>query len=306
VAAAGMTMMAVSIFGLALFDSWWLLLLAAVAVGASGGLADAGVHGIAAKATNPATAVARLNVAFALGAVIGPAWAGVVLEFLEWRWLVFTGIGGVIAAVAVTLWTAPEPLRLPSDTPAPRSFGAIPIATLAIGCLLFLYVGAEVGLGAWTTAFTRRAADTSLLAGALVTSGYWAALFFGRLANGFAIDRGYDPARILLASILGAGAGCLVLVAGGHLLVVGAAGAFVAGFFFGPIWPCSMALALRDGNDSTPAMLVTVGNGGAIALPWLQGRILVEGGTRAGMGLSVLLCGAMLAIALAIGRKRPT
>ncbi len=299
VAAVGMTAMAATMLGLAVFDNWWLLLVAAVFVGASGGLADSGTHGIAAKALNPARAVARLNVAFALGAIIGPAVAGVVLQFLEWRWLVFSAIALAAAVVAVALWTAPEPLRLPSAAPAPRSLGAIPVAALAMGLLLFLYVGAEVGLGAWTTAFTRRAADASLLAGALVTSSYWAALFFGRVANGYALDRGRDPARILLLSIVGAGIGCLVLVAGGQLLAVGAAGAFLTGFCFGPIWPSSMALALRDGNDNTPAMLVTVGNGGGILLPWVQGKILVEGGTRAGMTMSALLCVGMLALALA-------
>ncbi|MCA9854509.1 MAG: hypothetical protein KC482_13115, partial [Dehalococcoidia bacterium] len=149
------------------------------------------------------------------------------------------------------------------------------------------------------------AADTSLLAGALVTSGYWAALFFGRLANGAAIDRGQDPARILLLSIVGAGAGCLVLVAGGHVLALGTAGAVLTGFCFGPIWPSCMALALRAGNDATPAMLVTVGNGGAITLPWIQGRVLVEGGTRAGMSVTAILCAGMLAIAMVARRQAP-
>ena len=305
VTAVGATAMACSMVGLALLDGWWLLLLAAVAVGAGGGLVDAGVHGVAAKTTHPARAVARLNVAFAVGAVIGPVWAGVVLEFLEWRWLAFSGIGAVTAGVALALWTAPEPLRPTFGTRAAPSFGAVPLVVLAMAGLLFLYVGAETGLGAWTTAFTRWAADTSLLAGALVTSGYWAALFFGRLANGAAIDRGQDPARILLLSIVGAGAGCLVLVAGGHVLALGTAGAVLTGFCFGPIWPSCMALALRAGNDATPAMLVTVGNGGAITLPWIQGRVLVEGGTRAGMSVTAILCAGMLAIAMVARRQAP-
>jgi DHA1 family inner membrane transport protein len=303
VAAAGMAAMSVAMLGFGLFDMWPLLLAVAVVVGASGGLADAGTHGIAATATRPAVAVSRLNVAFALGAIVGPAWAGVVLQFLEARWLVFAGAGAVAALVAVALFTADDTLRPPGEAPPQLQFGRVPAMALAMGGLLFLYVGAEIGLGAWTTAFTRRAADASLLAGALVTSGYWFALFLGRVANGMLIDRGWDPARVLVAAIAGAGAGSLVLVAGGHLLAVGAAGAFIAGFCFGPVWPCAMAIALRTGNASTPAMLVTTGNGGGIILPWIQGRVLVDGGTRAGMGMSATLCAGMLAIALAAGRR---
>jgi hypothetical protein len=65
-----------------------------------------------------------------------------------------------------------------------------------------------------------------------------------------------------------------------------------------------MAVALRSGNQSTPAMLVTIGNGGGIVLPWLQGRILVDGGTRAGTGMSAVLCAGMLGVAL-LARRRP-
>ena len=45
-----------------------------------------------------------------------------------------------------------------------------------------------------------------------------------------------------------------------------------------------------------PAMLVTTGNAGAIMLPWLQGRILVEAGTRAGMGMTAVLVGGPVAL----------
>ena len=304
IAAAGMAAMAVAMLGFALLDRWPALLAAALLVGAAGGFADAGTHGIAARATRPAIAVSRLNVAFALGAIVGPAWAGATIQFLDARWLVFSGISVVIALVAIALATAPEPLRPPNEQPPQLQFGRVPVMALAMGGLLFLYVGAEIGLGAWTTAFTRRAADASLMAAALVTSGYWAALFLGRVANGLLIERGWDPSRILIASILGAGAGSLVLVAGGQLLAVGATGALIAGFCFGPVWPCAMAVALRSGNQSTPAMLVTIGNGGGIVLPWLQGRILVDGGTRAGTGMSAVLCAGMLVVAV-LARRRP-
>jgi fucose permease len=172
--------------------------------------------------------------------------------------------------------------------------------------LLFLYVGAEIGLGAWITAATRRAADTSVLVGALVTSAYWGALWLGRAASGRALEGGMASERILVFSIVGAGAGSVLLSLSGGVLVLGAAGAMIAGFCFGPIWPAALAIGTRGGPGNAAAAMVTLGNGGGVVLPWLQGRVLVSAGPRAGVAVSALLCAGMLALAAASLRGRPT
>ncbi len=47
------------------------------------------------------------------------------------------------------------------------------------------------------------------------------------------------------------------------------------------------------------AAIVTIGNAGGLAIPWLQGRILVGAGATAGVAVTVGLCMAMLALVIA-------
>lgn len=93
----------------------------------------------------------------------------------------------------------------------------------------------------------------------------------------------------------------MALALGGEVLAVGAIAAVVTGFCFGPIWPSAMTVAAKEASANTPALLVTVGNGGGMVLPWIQGRVLADNGTRAGMGMSAALCAGMLAL-VALGR----
>lgn len=296
VAAAGMLLMAAGLIGLATVSTWPLLLGAAFVTGAGGGLTDAGTHGLAAVSTQPAVAVSRLNIAFALGAIAGPIWAGSVLQLSNARWLVY-GVAAFAAMAAFAgLLRAPDSGRAAPVHHLSLRASAIPMVAILMALVLFLYVGAEIGLGAWTTSATQRAADANLLAGALVTSGYWAALFLGRVVSGAAVARGAAPGRVLGLSIAGAGAGSVALAVGGEVLAVGAIAAVVTGFCFGPIWPSAMTVAAQGSPANTPALLVTVGNGGGIVLPWLQGRILADNGTRAGMGMSAALCAGMMAL----------
>lgn len=301
VAAGGMLLMAAGLVGLGFAGTWALVLGAAFVTGVGGGLTDAGTHGLAAVSSRPAVAVSNLNIAFALGAIAGPIWAGIVFEVSEARWLVYAAVAAAAGLAFAALWTGPEGSgSAPVHQPSLRA-SAIPYVALLMALVLFLYVGAEIGLGAWTTSATQRAADANLLTGALVTSGYWAALFLGRVASGMAVARGVSPARVLVLSIIGAGGGSVALALGGEVLAVGAIAAVVTGFCFGPIWPSAMTVAAKEASANTPALLVTVGNGGGMVLPWIQGRVLADNGTRAGMGMSAALCAGMLAL-VALGR----
>jgi fucose permease len=299
IAALGTAGMAMGLLGLAWAGPWPLILVVALLTGAGGGLADAGTHGLAASAGRPDVAVSQLNRAFAFGAMVGPAWAGVVLQTTGDRWPVFVAPAVVAAVVAVMLARAPEREAVTASVrDSPARPANIPGAAMVMAALLFLYVGAEIGLGAWTTAATRRAADASILVGALVTSAYWGALWLGRVASGVAIQRGWHSRRVLIGSIGGAGIGSLALAGTGSVVAAGAVAAAFTGFCFGPIWPAAIAIGTRGAPPSTPAFMVTVGNGGGIVLPVIQGRVLVGSGPQAGMAISALLCAGMLVLAV--------
>jgi FHS family L-fucose permease-like MFS transporter len=149
---------------------------------------------------------------------------------------------------------------------------------LLMAAVLFLYVGAEIGLGSWVSSYAREAADAGIMAAALMTSGYWAALLLGRLVTGRLLAGGHDAAAVLWIAIAGAGLASVVLALFGGTLAIGAAAAFATGLFFGPIWPVAMGIGSRLSPGTAPAALVTIGNSGGIVFPWLQGLVLASAG----------------------------
>jgi fucose permease len=170
------------------------------------------------------------------------------------------------------------------------------VLVLWMGLLLFLYVGAEVGLGAWVASFAEKAAGAGVFEGAVITSLYWGALAAGRFGSDRAFRRGVNALSLLLVCCLSALAASSMLVAGGATLVVGGAAALLTGLAFGPVWPAALSAAARRGGADISAALVTAGNAGGVAIPWLQGRVLTRAGPEQGMALTAALCGAMVLI----------
>jgi fucose permease len=166
-----------------------------------------------------------------------------------------------------------------------------------MGLVLFLYVGAEIGLGSWVSSYAREAAGAGIMAAALMTSGYWAALLLGRLVTARMLADGRAAEGVLIAGIVGAGLSSVVLALFGGTLAVGAAAAFATGLFFGPIWPVAMGIGSQRFPGTAPAAMVTIGNAGGIVFPWLQGLVLASAGPGEGIAVTAALCAAMLGFA---------
>ncbi len=297
----------------------WYSVAAIAFVGFGDGFVVAAGHNLVARSsTNIGRDLNRLNLYFAVGAIAGPAWAGVALtaggglEFVYLpiaaitllcaAWMASAALGSTSTSSSPTSEVPAEDAPVAGGGPETASFWRDPRA-LAMGAVLFLYVGAEFGLGSWISVFiVEGAGDDSILAGALVSSGYWLALFLGRLAGVVIFQRGMS-APILLAVLLG----CAVLTSGvlalsQGALWLGAPAAFLTGLCFGPIWPTAIAAAEKSARAGGAAALVTIGNAGGIALPWLQGRILADAGPTQGILVTGALCILMLVV-LAIATK---
>jgi fucose permease len=113
---------------------------------------------------------------------------------------------------------------------------------------------------------------------------------------------------LLLTSVGGAGIAALVLALSTGSIAVSAAAAFGAGFFLGPVWPTTVAIASSRGEVAdTTAATVTMGNAGGLALPWLQGKILVGAGPAEGVAVTAVLCAIMfLAVSVFRFRREPS
>jgi fucose permease len=296
-AAAGSLLGAVGAAGIAFAPSWAWLFPSVVVTGVGGGLMDAGAHTIVTRVSADVTrGINRLNVFFAVGAVIGPLWAGSVLEVdAGARPVVYSGIAVVMLAAGA--FTALSPVvEAHPEVPHGSSLRLSRVA-LVMGLVLFLYVGAEFGLGSWVASYTDREFDAGTFAGGVITAGYWGALMVGRLVSGWLFGRGAAAHRVLFGSIACGMVASAAIAAANESFALAVAAAFATGLAFGPIWPAAMAVAAGSRGTNVPAAMVTIGNSGGFIFPWLQGRILVEAGATTGIAMSAALCALMLAVA---------
>ncbi|MBA4180354.1 MAG: hypothetical protein C0506_07190 [Anaerolinea sp.] len=303
-AAEGLVLAAAGVAGLATAGSWPVALASVTLLGFGDGFLVAAAHSaIATTAKDVPHSINRLNLWFAVGAVLGPLWAGFVLS----RWESLTAVYGGVAILALA--AASVLLSAPRTHPPPHheatTGGRANRAIWVMGAVLFLYVGAEIGLGSWVSSYSTEAFGAGVMAGAAVASGYWGALALGRVASGILFARGVGPLTVLLASIAGALVTSAALALADGSLAIGAAAEFGTGLFFGPIWPAAITIASQGSAAGAPATMVTIGNAGGIVFPWFQGRVLVAAGPSRGIALTALICVAMLGVAAVCRRNAP-
>lgn len=303
--AIGLACQLVGTLMLAFAPTWELVLLSGVIIGVGDGLVVASSHVlIAAISDDVASGINVMNLFFAIGAIAGPLWTGAVLSLAGDRWIVYAGISAcLLATLALTVL---------ADVAAHRAVSAdsefrIPTGATAwvMGAVLFLYVGAEFGLGAWVSAFAQETLDAGVFGAALITSGYWAALALGRVATWWYFAGRRDALALLILGCAGAGLSALVLTLSSGNVAIATLSALGAGFFFGPIWPAVTSIVAAEEDAGATAATVTIGNAGGVAIPWLQGKVLVGAGATQGVAVTAVLCGVMLVISGVFrGRRR--
>ena len=304
---AGLSCIALGLTLLAFAPSWPIVLVAGVVIGLGDGLVVASTHILMPlTSADVPSAINKLNLYFAFGAIAGPIWAGAILALTDDRAIVYAGFAIVTVIVLGVMIAADAAVHHPIAAPDERfRLPGNPTAWI-MGVVLFLYVGAEFGLGTWVSSYTRETAHAGVFAGALLTSGYWAALALGRVFGAVYFARGRDASRLLAVMAAGAGISTLVLTFSSGNIGLSALGAFGAGFCFGPIWPSTVAIASEGSPASATATTVTIGNAGGGAIPWLQGKVLVGAGPGQGVAVTAVLCALMFGIVSVFRLKRRT
>ncbi|HEX9624743.1 MAG TPA: MFS transporter, partial [Streptosporangiaceae bacterium] len=241
------------------------------------------------------TLINRLHAFFGVGALIGPAFAAWIVGFASWRtvYLILTLACVPLAVGFAALYQGVSAAEPAAETPitelaAPVKGGLLGAALRERGVLLgasmlAVYVGVELSVGGWGYSYLVQSRSLSpSLAGYLI-SGYWLGLTLGRfLISPIATRFGLSAIGMMYGCLTGVLA-CATLV----WLVPGAAPVGVAlgllGFFLGPIFPTTMALAPQMSSARLQSTAIGVMNAastvGASALPWLAGAI----GQRAGV-----------------------
>jgi fucose permease len=256
---------------------------------------------------NEAAALNRLNVAFGVGAIAGPA-LGALAGAMGARALSVFYLGGVAQlglAVLVARWYVPPSAHGLQAVVADGRASLLRSWLLwLLAIALLVYVGVELGLGGWAFTYARRSAGLGGMAAALLSSGFWCALTLGRLLSPLALRRLSPEALLVAAPALAAGSTAALLLGGEHPAVL-VVGVLVTGFGFGPVWPVAFALAARafpSEAGRASGVLAMVSSAGGLVLPWLQGRVLATAGPAAGIGVTFCGCVAIVLLAALVRR----
>jgi len=232
---------------------------------------------------NSTTLLNRLHAFFGVGALLGPLVATWVLGFASWTVvLLLTAAAAVPLVVGFGLTYPPRAPETADQIaePGSRSLLATTVRERGVllgAVLLSVYVGLELGVGNWAFSYlVEQRAHSDVLAGYTV-SGYWLGLTFGRfLISPVATRAGLSTVGMMHACMAGVAVATVLawLVPGAAAATAGLA---LLGFFLGPIFPTTMAVAPAVTAAGLVPTAIGVMNAGSVvggsALPWLAGAV---------------------------------
>ena len=291
--------------GLAVAPGLAGLLCAGFLIGLANGGIDIGANALIAELNRErlASALNYLHVLFGVGALLGPLIVSVAFASRVPYWWVFGAGALVCAAIAFRLGVTPAiEVR---TAPAPGD-GFIPMLShpliWAISGVMFLYVGAEIGIGAWLFLYLRTAGALSPLLASSGVSLYWLGLVCGRAFGGRLGHRIALPQFTMLASALSAAA-LVILIAAPTAGGLAASAVFLIGFGYGPVFPNMIAVGAARFPAEVGRMTSIVVAGGAlggIVAPWIMGHAIADVSARASMEVALAATIAMAALALSL------
>jgi fucose permease len=299
-----------------------------VFVGFATGVLESVLNVFVAAQPNATTLLNRLHAFFGVGALLGPPLATWLVGRTSWTvfWLV-VGVAYVpmVAGILITYPRRGSDVTVvsasgaapPASGAAPQAPGTAPPApavasagllrsTLRQGGILFgaallaVYVGLEIGVGNWGFSYLVQARGQSVVFAGYSISGYWLGLTLGRFLISPVITKmGGTPVGLMFSCMAGVMAAATLawLVP----VPVAASAAFVLlGFFLGPIFPTTMAVAPRLTTARLMPTAIGVMNAGSVvggaALPWLAGTLAQTAGVWTLLPFAISLNLAQLAL----------
>lgn len=218
-----------------------------------------------------------IHAGFTVGACLGPAGVGALLAAgASWR-LAYVGVALLLLGVALVILRLPFPFAPAAESASsPGALGRLvrdPILVL-LGLVIFLYVGAEIGISSWIAEYYVQTFAVSTATGAYMVSVVWLGLLLGRLA----LSAGYRGQRQALLLL---GLTCLAALSLGLALCSDspwvAGGLFlVSGLGFSAVYPVVMALVGErfTGEQSLAIGLVSGAGGvGSLSFPFAMAAI---------------------------------
>jgi fucose permease len=267
--------------------------LAQFVTGYAAGVLESVLNSYLAALPEATTLLNRLHAFFGVGALAGPTLAAWIVSSAPWTmvWLVLAltcvplTVGFLMAYPGQV--PEPEPVAPGSAGPAgpagPGAAGRLLAAALRdrgvlLGTtMLALYVGLELSVGNWGFSYLVQSRGLPGTLAGYSISGYWLGLTVGRFViSPVAAKIGVTTARMMYACLAGiTAAATLAWLAPDAALATAAL--VLLGFFLGPVFPTTMAVAPRLTRARLAPTVIGVMNAGSMvggaALPWLAGVI---------------------------------
>ncbi len=283
------------------------LLCAGILIGLANGGIDIGANALIVELNRErlASALNYLHVLFGVGALLGPLIVSAAFASRVPYWWVFGGGGLACAAIAFRLGVTPtHEVRTQPASGDGNGFIAMLSRPLiwALSAVMFLYVGAELGIGAWLFLYLRTAGALSPMLASSGVSLYWLGLVCGRAFGGRIGHRIAIPQFTMLAAALSAAA-LMTLIAAPTAGGLAASAMFLIGVGYGPIFPNMIAAGAARFPAEVGRMtsiVVAAGALGGIVAPWLMGHAIANTSPRASMEVALAFTIAMVALALSL------
>lgn len=267
-----------------------VLVALSVVSGAGCGVIDSGLNAFVSTLPGHTSLLNYMHAFFGVGALIGPLLASKMLVAgYPWQdvYLVLAVIAAPVlvgCAVLLPRWVPPPAGH---ERGAPLTLALRLPAVWIAAIFLCLYVGAEVSVGNWGFTFLRQERGQGALLAGSVVSVYWAGLTLGRFViNAVASRIGLSLAKMVYACLAGVG-GAVLLAWWGPGSVLSILGFGLLGFFFGPVFPTTVAVMPR----LAPARLVPSAIGFLVGMSVVGGAIFpyVAGALAQGIGIGSLM-----------------
>lgn len=268
------------------------LLAVQVLAGYGTGILESALNTFLAGLPGATTLLNRLHAFFGVGALIGPVLATWILGFAPWTvvWLVLALAAiPLVIAFLITLPAQATPAATPSGSaesgPKPGEKGGGSLlaavfrepAVLLGAAFLAVYVGLELSVGNWAFTFLMAEREMSDQLAGYIVSGYWLGPTVGRFViSPLAARMGLTPTGMTFVCLYGVTAAALLtgLVPG---TIAAAVSLALFGFFLGPLFPTTMAVAPRLAAPSLVPTTIGLLNGvsviGGAVFPFAAGAI---------------------------------
>lgn len=292
----------------------WIVLVFATLLGIGYGGVSLSVNVLSSELTphRRASTLNLVNVFFGVGAIAGPLFAGLALEWWGTP-LPALQTGAVMAlliAPAAALVDLPASPRASSATAAVNETSTVPHVSSAFvwgaAVLIAIYAGSESSVGSWMPIYLRRTTTLSDVQAATITSVFWASLCAGRVLA-VIVGLRVSADHLLMASFVTTAAGAGLLLAGHGVVWLTVMALLVLGLAFGPIYPTIMAVvtaAYPRTAGAAASRLGALASIGGMILPSAHGFLLTRVGTWSSVAVTFAAALVMLLGWMAIQQRR--